>query len=78
MNKQNVRPKTEVEKQTFRQVELASFISIWLDRLGWDFTEDSQFYHSVKVKPNWDYRKLEKVQIVGNHVFYRDKRKENK
>ena len=30
MNKQYVRPKTELEKQTFRQVELASFISIRL------------------------------------------------
>ena len=78
MNKQNVRPKTELEKQTFRQVELASFISIWADRLGVDFTNNSKYYHTIIVRPKWNYRKLEKVQIVGNHVFYRDIRKENK
>ena len=73
MNKQNVRPKTELEKQTFRQVELASFISIWADRLGIDFTDNSKYYHSIKVKPNWDYNKLVKTKVVGNHVFYKQK-----
>lgn len=76
MNKQNVRPKTELEKQTFRQVELASFISIWADRLGIDFSQGSKYYHSVNVKPRWDYTKLENTQRIGNHIFY--KRKENK
>ena len=76
MNKQYVRPKTELEKQTFRQVELASFISIWADRLGIDFTNNSKYYHTLKIKPRWDYNKLKKTDIVGNHVFY--KTKENK
>ena len=76
MNKQYVRPKTELEKQTFRQVEFASFISIWADKLGIDFTNNSKYYHTLKIKPRWDYNKLKKTGIVGNHVFY--KTKENK
>ena len=75
MNKQYVRPKTELEKQTFRQVELASFISIWVDRLGVDFTDNSKYYHTTTVRPKWNYSKLEKVQTVGNHVFYKRKEK---
>lgn len=73
MNKQNVIPKTELEKQTFRQVELASFISIWADRLGVDFTNNSKYYHTIIVRPKWNYRKLEKTNVVGNHVFYKRK-----
>lgn len=73
MNKQYVRPKTELEKQTFRQVEFASFISIWADRLGIDFTDNSKYYHSTRVKPKWDYSKLVKTKVVGNHVFYKRK-----
>lgn len=76
MNKQYVRPKTTSEKQTFRQVEFASFISIWADKLGIDFTNNSKYYHTLKIKPRWDYNKLKKTDIVGNHVFY--KTKENK
>ena len=75
MNKQYVRPKTTSEKQTFRQVELASSISIWVDRLGVDFTDNSKYYHTTRVKPSWNYNKLEKVQTVGNHVFYKRKEK---
>ena len=73
MNKQYVRPKTTPEKQTFRQVELASFISIWADKLGIDFTDNSKYYHSTRVKPKWDYSKLVKTKVVGNHVFYKTK-----
>ena len=76
MNKQYVRPKTTSEKELLKQLEVVSTVVIWLDRLGWDFTEGSQFYHSVNVKPRWDYTKLEKIQRIGNHIFY--KRKENK
>ncbi|MGL5014436.1 MAG: cell wall hydrolase [Bacteroidales bacterium] len=75
MNKQYVRPKTELEKQTFRQVELASFISIWADRLGIDFTDNSKYYHTTRIKPRWNYNKLEKVQTVGSHVFYKRREK---
>lgn len=75
MNKQYVRPKTTSEKQTFRQVELASSISIWVDRLGVDFTDNSKYYHTTRIKPSWNYNKLEKVQTVGNHVFYKRKEK---
>ena len=76
MNKQYVIPKTELEKQTFRQVEFASFISIWADRLGIDFTDNSKYYHSTRVKPKWDYSKLVKTKVVGNHVFYKRKEKQ--
>lgn len=72
MNKQYVRPKTTSEKELLKRIELLSTVVIWLDRIGWDFTQGSQFYHSTLVKPNWDYSKLEKVQVVGNHIFYRD------
>ena len=70
MNKQNVRPKTELEKQTFRQVELASFISIWVDRLGIDFSQGSKYYHTLNVSPVWRY-KLKTIGVVGNHIFYK-------
>lgn len=75
ISKQYVRPKTTSEKQTFRQVELASSISIWVDRLGFDFTDNSKYYHTTRIKPSWNYNKLEKVQTVGNHVFYKRKEK---
>lgn len=75
MNKQYVKPKTELEKQTFRQVEFASFISILTDRLGIDFTDSSKYYHATKIKPNWNYNKLERTEVVGNHVFYKRKEK---
>lgn len=70
MNKQNVRPKTELEKQTFRQVELASFISIWADRLGIDFSQGSKYYHTLNVSPVWRH-KLKAIGMVGNHIFYK-------
>lgn len=72
-NKQQVPNKTTSEKELLKQLEAVSTVVIWLDRLGWDFTQGSQFYHSVKVKPNWDYSKLEKTNVVGNHVFYKRK-----
>lgn len=73
MNKQYVRPKTTSEKELLKQLEALSTVVILLDRVGIDFTQGSQFYHSVKVKPNWDYSKLEKTNVVGNHVFYKRK-----
>ena len=76
MNKQYVRPKTTSEKELLKQLEALSTVVIWIDRIGWDFTQGSQFYHSVNVKPRWDYKKLEKTQRIGNHIFY--KRKESK
>lgn len=72
INKQYVRPKTELEKQTFRRVEFASFISIWADKLGVDFTNNSEYYHTTKIKPNWEYNRLKRTETVGNHIFYRD------
>lgn len=69
MDKQYVNPKTELEKQTFRQVELASFISILADRFGFDFTDNSKYYHNLNVKPIWRH-KLKRTKVVGNHIFY--------
>lgn len=74
-NKQQVPNKTISEKELLKQLGALSTVVILLDRVGIDFTQGSQFYHSVKVKPNWDYSKLEKVQTVGNHVFYKRKEK---
>lgn len=70
-HKQRVPSKTTSEKELLKQLEALSTVVIWLDRLGWDFTQGSQFYHSVNVKPRWDYTKLEKTEVIGNHVFYR-------
>ena len=72
-NKQQVPNKTTSEKELLKQLEALSTVVILLDRVGIDFTQGSQFYHSVKVKPNWDYSKLEKTNVVGNHVFYKRK-----
>lgn len=74
-NKQQVPNKTTSEKELLKQLEALSTVVILLDRVGIDFTQGSQFYHSVKVKPNWDYSKLEKTKVVGNHVFYKRKEK---
>jgi spore germination cell wall hydrolase CwlJ-like protein len=75
-HKHKVPNKTTSEKELLKQLEALSTVVIWIDRLGWDFTQESQFYHSVNVKPRWDYKKLEKTQRIGNHIFY--KRKESK
>lgn len=75
-HKHKVPNKTTSEKELLKRLEALSTVVIWIDRLGWDFTQESQFYHSVNVKPRWDYKKLEKTQRIGNHIFY--KRKENK
>ena len=72
-NKQQVPNKTTSEKELLKQLEALSTVVILLDRVGIDFTQESQFYHSVKVKPNWDYSKLEKTNVVDNHVFYKRK-----
>ena len=73
MNNQYVRPKTTSEKELLKRLEALSTVVIWIDRLGWDFTQESQFYHSVNVKPRWDYNKLENTQRIGNHIFYKRK-----
>lgn len=75
-HKHKVPNKTTSEKELLKQLEALSTVVIWIDRLGWDFTQESQFYHSVNVKPRWEYKKLEKTQRIGNHIFY--KRKESK
>lgn len=75
-NKQQVPNKTTSEKELLKQLEALSTVVILLDRVGIDFTDNSKYYHSTRVKPKWDYSKLVKIKVVGNHVFY--KRKENK
>lgn len=74
-NKQQVPNKTTAEKELLKSLENLSTAVIWLDRVGIDFTQGSQFYHSTKVHPRWDYSKLVKTKVVGNHVFYRSKEK---
>ncbi len=70
-HKQKVPQKTTTEKELLNRLEVLSTAVIFLDRLGIDFTQGSQFYHHVKIKPKWDYSKLEKTKVVGNHQFYR-------
>lgn len=72
-NKHKVPNKTTSEKELLKQLEALSTVVILLDRVGIDFTQGSQFYHSVNVKPRWDYTKLEKTQRIGNHIFYKRK-----
>lgn len=72
-HKQQVPNKTTSEKELLKRIEALSTVVIWLDIIGWDFTQGSQFYHSIKVQPNWNYSKLEKVKVIGNHVFYKRK-----
>jgi len=35
-----------------------------------DFTHGATFYHTKAVKPYWR-KKLEKVTVIGDHIFYR-------
>lgn len=37
-----------------------------------DITENSLYYHSTKIIPNWDYSKIELVTTIDNHVFWKD------
>lgn len=72
INKQYVNPKTALEKQTFKQVELASTIAVLADRLSIDYTNDSKYYHTLTVKPVWRH-KLKITKVIGNHIFYKEK-----
>lgn len=74
-HKQQVPQKTTSEKELLKQLEDLSTVVIWIDRLGWDFTQGSQFYHSINVQPKWNYSKLDKTSKVGNHQFYKLKEK---
>ena len=74
-HKQQVPNKTTSEKELLKQLEALSTVVIWLDRIGVDFTDNSKYYHSIRVKPKWDYSKLVKTNVVGNHVFYKRKEK---
>ncbi len=38
-----------------------------------DITGGATEYHSIRIKPNWNWDKLEKTVQIGNHVFYRSK-----
>lgn len=33
-----------------------------------DFTDGATFFHSTKVNPNWNYKKIAQID---NHIFYR-------
>jgi N-acetylmuramoyl-L-alanine amidase len=35
-----------------------------------DFTKGSDHFHAIKARPYWR-KKMEKVKVVGNHIFYR-------
>lgn len=67
-------PQTTIqEKELLSSLELLSTFVIGLDRLGVDFTQGSKYYHSTRIKPRWDYNKIEKTDTIGGHVFYRSK-----
>jgi spore germination cell wall hydrolase CwlJ-like protein len=68
---QVVIPKTDLEKKVFAEIELASFISIWLDRFNFDFTSNSKYYHTLQAKPIWRHS-MYKTSKIGNHQFYKD------
>lgn len=38
---------------------------------GPDNTKGAQFYHTISIKPNWDYNKLKYTTTIGNHKFYK-------
>ena len=33
--------------------------------------KDAQFFHHVKIRPKWNYRKLKYLGTVGKHSFYK-------
>lgn len=68
-NKQQVPQKTTSEKELLKQLEALSTVVIWLDKLGFDFTDNSKYYHNLNVKPIWRH-KLKTTKVVGNHIFY--------
>ena len=38
---------------------------------GSDNTKGAQFYHTISIKPSWDYSKLKYTTTIGNHKFYK-------
>lgn len=36
-----------------------------------DFSRGATHYHEVSLRPGWS-RKLSKVAVIGNHIFYRE------
>lgn len=38
------------------------------------YETDALYYHTHKVKPIWR-KKLQKVAVVGNHIFYKDEKR---
>lgn len=70
-NKKNIKikPKNVIEEKTFKKIVLLSSVAVLLDKVGYDFTGNSKYYHTLKVKPVWR-KKLKKTYVVGNHVFY--------
>jgi len=38
---------------------------------GPDNTKGAQFYHTISIKPSWNYSKLKYTTTIGNHKFYK-------
>lgn len=38
-----------------------------------DITDNSLYYHTLDVFPSWSYDKIKMVQVIDNHVFWKDK-----
>lgn len=65
--------KPEVYKD-FRAKNVASVVA----EMGYygsmlDITDNSLYYHSSRVIPDWHYDKIKMVQVIDNHVFWKDK-----
>lgn len=45
---------------------------VYLEEFRLDSVKDALYYHANYVNPNWKY---EKVAVIGNHIFYTDRKK---
>lgn len=57
------------DKQAWKKAKQVANMA--LSKQTWDHSKGAKFYHTKKVSPKWN-RKLVKVAVIGNHIFYRD------
>ena len=58
------------DKKAWKQAKKTA--DLVLRKKVWDHSNGAAFYHTKKVKPKWNYKKLVKVAVIGNHIFYKN------
>lgn len=59
---------TDLESK--KMVEDVARIILSLDKVP--ISKHVLYYHTIDIKPIWDYDKIKEYKIVGNHIFYEE------